>query len=956
MINTGAGNDTLIGRDGDVLIGGTGSDTYEYHYENTFYLAIYDAGSSADNDLLTIDDSFVDYGRFEKSANGRDLYIFSYEDSSSANILLQDFFVGGSSTVDRIRFFNGVEWDRNQIIANSVANQNAVAGTSSSDTLYADDWLPEIITGGLGDDVIVGGYSGGDVYIWQKGDGNDTIIDEVDGVYADTLKLVDVVPTEVTLLRSGDNLQVRINATGELITIQGHFLGNLGIGEILFADSTLWRRADINDRAYYEGTAGADTIVGSTGADTMVGLGGNDTYTVNHINDVVVEAINGGTDTVLATYTYTLAANLENLTLVGSLAINGTGNSIDNILTGNGAANTLYGLAGNDTLDGKGGADILIGGDGDDLYLVDNSNDVVIEDASAGIDTVHASTSYTLSANVENGSLLGSSSISLTGNAQSNSIVGNSGNNVLAGLQGADTLDGGSGTDTASYAASGSGVSVSLMTGVHTGGDAEGDTLLSIENITGSAFDDIIEGNAGTNVLNGGAGVDLLSYENATAGITINIGSTSAQATGGAGTDTVLGFENVRGSSFNDTITGTTGANVITGGAGVDTLLGKSGSDRYIHHSGDGNDIINDDSNSTTDIDVLDLSYLSSDDVLLSRVGVDLTVRIVVTGEAITVRNQFYSTTANWGVERIEFSDVAWDLATIKSKAWFRGTSAAETINGADTNDILDGGDGNDTLVGGVGNDTYIYSVGYANDIVSERATGADVDTLHLVGLAQSDVRFERLSTDATDIVVRIISTGATVTLDNQFDLEGGVERILFGDDTSIGGEDWSFDALLRTLAAFYGTAGNDSITTGAGVDLLRGLEGDDTLNGGTGADILEGGLGNDTYIVDDINDLIMELAGEGTDNVQASVSFALGSHIENLTLTGSAAISGMGNDLANVIVGNSGNNTLAGLGGADNINGGNGTDTVTYVASNAGVTVNLLTVTASGETPKGIC
>ncbi len=166
----------------------------------------------------------------------------------------------------------------------------------------------------------------------------------------------------------------------------------------------------------------------------------------------------------------------------------------------------------------------------------------------------------------------------------------------LVGLGGADTLNGGTGTDTASYAASASGVNVSLMTGSGSGGDAAGDTLSAIENLTGSNFDDTLEGNAGTNVLSGGAGIDTASYANATAGVTVNLATTTAQTTVGAGSDTLTGFENLTGSQFNDTLTGTAGVNILSGlggndtlngGASADILLGGMGNDTYVVDSGD---------------------------------------------------------------------------------------------------------------------------------------------------------------------------------------------------------------------------------------------------------------------------------------------------------------------------------------------------------------------------------
>ncbi|MBU7583365.1 MAG: S8 family serine peptidase [Nostoc sp. TH1S01] len=196
------------------------------------------------------------------------------------------------------------------------------------------------------------------------------------------------------------------------------------------------------------GGRGDDTLDGDASNDTFQGGRGNDTYIVNSFGDVVTEYANEGIDTVQSSVSHTLAANVENLTLIGSSNINGIGNSLNNTITGN---------SGNNTLNGGTGDDTLIGGDGNDIYIVDSTGDVVSENDSQGVDTVRSSISYTLGNNLENLTFTGTSAIDGIGNNLNNTIRGNSGNNtlnggtgndILNGNAGADTLIGGSGNDT----------------------------------------------------------------------------------------------------------------------------------------------------------------------------------------------------------------------------------------------------------------------------------------------------------------------------------------------------------------------------------------------------------------------------------------------------------------------------------------------------------------------------
>ncbi len=258
-----------------------------------------------------------------------------------------------------------------------------------------------------------------------------------------------------------------------------------------------------------QGGGGNDLLDGGTGTDTMQGGTGDDTYVVNLAGDVVTELANGGTDTVQSSITYTLGANMENLTLTGTANLNGTGNALDNILTGNRGTNVLTGGAGNDT------------------YVV-GAGDTVVENLNGGTDTVQSSVTWTLGSNVENLTLTGTANINGTGSSTNNVLIGNSGNNSLDGGSGNDTVNGGDGND-------------SLF------GGSGNDTLL------GGLGNDSLNAGSGNDVLNGGDGTDSLDG-----------GSGDDQLLGGAGNDALTG------GSGADQYTGGTGNDQLTGGSGND--------------------------------------------------------------------------------------------------------------------------------------------------------------------------------------------------------------------------------------------------------------------------------------------------------------------------------------------------------------------------------------------------
>lgn len=242
----------------------------------------------------------------------------------------------------------------------------------------------------------------------------------------------------------------------------------------------------------------------------------------------------------------------------------------DDVLSGYGGDDHLSGGGGDDRLDGGAGADVMDGGEGTDTVSYAGSAQAVTVNLAEGTGEGGDAEGDAL-ASVEN----------VTGSAGDDTLTGGAGDNVLEGGAGADVMDGGGGADTASYAGSAEAVTVNLAEGTGAGGDAEGDTFTSVENITGSAGDDtltgdaednVLEGGAGADTINGGAGSDTVAYTNSWEGVNIDL----AAGTGAGGTaegDTLSAVENVTGSRHDDTFTGNEADNVFDGGAGDDTAV-----------------------------------------------------------------------------------------------------------------------------------------------------------------------------------------------------------------------------------------------------------------------------------------------------------------------------------------------------------------------------------------------
>ncbi|OWJ65051.1 calcium-binding protein [Inquilinus limosus] len=471
--------------------------------------------------------------------------------------------------------------------------------------------------------------AGNDVFAYNtRSFGSDTIADfntNGDRIDLSFLKVADLGSLQPFMQQDGADVVITLGyfSNTEIIRLQNVSLASLSASDFVFNTSTAAITAT--------GTAYRDTMFGGNGNDSLSGADGSDTLVGGNGDDVLRGGdgsdrfIGGaGVDTVTYYGTNTgVTVNLLAGTGSGGEAQGDTFSGVENVngsnvadtLIGNAGANRLQGYDGNDTLQGGDGNDVLVGGAGADSL-----------NGGAGIDTasyygdtvgvsVDLSTGKGIGGNAQGDVLIGIENVSgsrgndsLTGNAGANVLNGYEGNDVLRGGAGADRLDGGAGTDTASYYTGTVGVAVDLSTGKGTGGDAQGDVLTGIENVSGSQGNDSLTGNAGANTLqgwngndvlrggagadrlDGGVGIDTASYWSESTGVTVDL-STGRGTGGNAQGDILVSIENVNGSRAGDTLIGNSGANVLNGyegndvlrgGAGKDTLAGGIGSDRFV--------------------------------------------------------------------------------------------------------------------------------------------------------------------------------------------------------------------------------------------------------------------------------------------------------------------------------------------------------------------------------------
>jgi Ca2+-binding RTX toxin-like protein len=826
-----AGTDTLTADDSDdILDGGIGADTM--------------AGGTGD------DTYFVDNSNdriTEAAGDTLDLVKASVSINLSSAILntaeIENLTLIGTSGI------SGTANALNNYILGNIAG-NTLKGLAGNDT----------IDGGAGADHMYGGI------------GNDTYF-----VDNSSDSIVELIGEGTDIVSSSVNY--KLSAEIETLTLTGAASVN-GTGN-----------ASAN---IINGNAGNNTLDGGIGADTLTGGGGTDVYIVDNLNDTV--SGNGGNDTIRSSVTWdlsdavhTIGAGVNNLTLTGVNAIDGTGNANANIITGNAAANTLDGLAGNDTyVIGSNDRVNDSGGDLSDTINIAFTFNLLTSTATiAGLPVVMNVTG------IENITLTGGSSISATGDNGANVLTGNTGTNTLDGLGGDDTL-------------------------------------------TAGGSNDLLIGGTGNDTLNGGAGADKMRGGDGDDTFYVDNTSDTVTEMGTQGTDIVfssvtynlssvalISFEieelhltgtanlNATGNGYANVIEGNSGNNTLNGLAGIDTYIGGGGTDVYmVDNSAD--------------------EVTSGSGTVISNVDYDMSA------QATTVNNL----------------TLTLDSTGVTGGVVGTGNALDNVITGNILSNTLDGLAGNDTYVigsndkvadtGGDLSDT--VKVAFSFDLVNDTAIATGVENITLTGSANLNA-----TGDANDNILTGNSGVNTMSggLGDDTYVIGSNDVIVpdtGGTDTVVINANYSIAARSDLENITLSGTGSYKAIGNAGVNILTGNSGANSLDGGAGDDTMIGGLGNDTFFVDSAGDVVMESqsANEGIDIVRSSIDFSLDAtldrkYIEKLTLTGTALV-GTGNSLANVITGNALDNTLDGGAGADTLIGGTGNDL--YYVDNASDTV----------------
>ena len=994
----GTGNDTIFAEDGDdVLIGGEGKDYLNggngadtYVFEAGFgkdeidNSSKTDAGGLSNPDIIQFGEGILP-NQTQLQRYNYDLIIrVSYEDGKADDTVtvLGYFNEQGTSnaTVGKIQFSDGTVWNYEYVIThwNSVAGSDGgmtFEGTSESDTLSGtahndvliggagDDALRgkggnDTLQGGKGNDRIEGG-TGDDRYLWNWGDGLDTLYDSNNH---DTIVFGSGISEKDLVYRNeGNNLRIIIKGNeSQGLILQNFFSTKLDykIEDLKFYDGKIIHLSEIALTLQQLNTG--ETITGTTFGDTIYANNGNDTVNAGNGDDTIYGG--AGFDT--------LKGGNGNDILIG-----GTGN--DTLNGGYGDDNYIYNKGdGVDIIDdyednsttGKNDKikfgpgitydDLSFARDGDNLIITlfdDVCQQIIIKNqfgnyhywveylefADGNIVSI-TNTSFVFEQSDANDNISGTTyNDTIYGNDGNDTLKGGNGNDTLIGGKGKDSLFGGNGDDTYIWNFGDGFDYIDDSYGSNVVKFGEGITLdnLSFErsnvNDSSSGRDLYVFVNGDRN-----QGLHLYnffgasSYQNFT--LKFTDGSTFIPKDNGFdfalpdGQITLTGLNHsdiLTGNNQDNTIKSKSGNDTLIGGKGNDSLFGGNGDDSYIWNFGDGFDYIDDsDGNNVIKfgegitLDNLSFERSNAND---SSNGRDLYV--FVNGDrnqGLHLYNFFGSSSyQNFTLKFIDGStftpkDNGFDftlpddqttLNGVNHNDILTGNSQDNTINGDNGDDVLIGGKGNDTLKGGSGNDTYIWDIGDGFDYISD-SSGNNIIQFG-EGITLENLTIERSnkndSTNGNDLYIFV--NGDRNQGLHLYDFFGSSLyqnfTLKFSDGSTFIPKDSSFDFVLpegQTVLDGYSYA-----------DTLIGNSQDNTISGGNGDDILIGGKGNDTLKGGSGNDIYVWNIGDGFDYISDSsgnsiIEFGEGITLENLTFERSNANdSSKGRDLCVFVNGN---------------------------------------------------
>lgn len=891
VIDGGAGNDTLRGLAGnDVYIFGNGSGNDVIIEGNAV-----DGGNDDSVLLRGLTEADVSFSRIDA-----DLVIVIL--SSGEALTVKNQF-DGTNGIERIKFADGSGWDRSQIQAAAW-----IRGTSGDDITSGTDGADLI--DGLGGDDVLSGQSGGDTYVFRGGSGNDTIIEVDYHAGTDRLLLEGLNISDVEFSRVSNDLFVRLLSSGETVKVTNQFSGSHGIEQIVFADGTIWERAEIRQASWVRGSAGNDTLDGTSDNETFDGRGGNDTLSGRAGDDTYIFRVGSGNDTIIE-------ADYD---------------------------------AGTDRL-------LLEGLNVGDVEFSRVSNDLFVRLLSSN-ETVKVSNQFAGNNGIEqvvfaNGTVWDRAAIEqaswVRGTSGDDTLDGTGANEIFDGRGGNDTLSGRDGGDTYIFGV-GSGYDTINEADYHAGTDRLvledlniGDVEFS--RVSNDLFVRLLSSNETVKVSNhfaGGNGIEQVVFADGTVWERAAIKQAAW----------------VRGTAGNDVLEGTGDSETFDGVGGNDTLNGRDGSDTYLFRVGSGNDTI-DEADFYSGTDRLVLEGLNIGDVEFSRVANNLFVRLLSSNETLKVSNQFAGSN---GIEQIVFADgTVWERAAIKQASLVRGTTGDDVLDGTNDSEVFDGLGGNDTLRGQDGDDAYIFRVGSGNDAIVEYDYHSGTDRLVLESINIDDVEFSRTG---NDLFVRLLSTDETVRVVNQFSGGNGVDFVDFADGTRWGRttiESAAFFKGASNAENITGTTGNDLIIGNGGDDYLKGREGSDTYvyASGDGNDEIDDGSGSandvDTLKLTNLNsgDIMLSRSGNAMflldklTGQSIKVSYQFHSQSENWGVEKIQFANGSywglaqivenawyrGSTISESIEASSWNDTLQGNLGNDYLKGRDGSDTYIYAS-----------------------